>query len=373
MSVEKVNRSAGPVWRVRWREGGRNRARTFDLRRDALRYETEVRRRAQLGSLAQLDAGAETLDGYVTGTWAPTHAVALAASTRAVYAHVYDRHLSPHLGSLELRAITPETVARWQAQRLAAGVGAHAVRKAITVLGAILQRAVEAHRIPYNPVRATRKAKLPERGEVRPLAPRDVEAMRAFLLAGGSEHPHRDACLVSVLAYAGLRPGEALALTWGNVLDGTLVVNASKTGRRRSVRLLAPLAGDLREWRLASGRPGPNALLFPASDGKPWSHEGYKSWARRAFRRAAISAGAPDATPYTLRHSFVSLLLAEGRNPLDVAGQAGHRPSLSLDVYGHLYAEQDGRERTDAETLIRTAREGSGTRLVPAAPVAAER
>ncbi len=48
MSVEKVNRSAGPVWRVRWREGGRNRARTFDLRRDALRYETEVRRRAQL-------------------------------------------------------------------------------------------------------------------------------------------------------------------------------------------------------------------------------------------------------------------------------------------------------------------------------------
>ncbi len=227
----------------------------------------------------------------MTGTWAPTHAVALAASTRAVYAHVYDRHLSPHLGSLELRAITPETVARWQAQRLAAGVGAHAVRKAITVLGAILQRAVEAHRIPYNPVRATRKAKLPERGEVRPLAPRDVEAMRAFLLAGGSEHPHRDACLVSVLAYAGLRPGEALALTWGNVLDGTLVVNASKTGRRRSVRLLAPLAGDLREWRLASGRPGPNALLFPASDGKPWSHEGYKSWARRAFRRA----GSPRA------------------------------------------------------------------------------
>ncbi len=32
------------------------------------------------------------------------------------------------------------------------------------------------------------------------------------------------------------------------------------------------------------------------------------------FARAAQVAGVPDATPYPLRHSFCSLLLAEGRS-----------------------------------------------------------
>lgn len=76
--------------------------------------------------------------------------------------------------------------------------------------------------------------------------------------------PQRDATLVSVLAYAGLRPFEALRLTWGHVQERTLVVTASKTGQRRSVRLLAPLAADLAAWKLASADTRPDALLFPA-------------------------------------------------------------------------------------------------------------
>jgi hypothetical protein len=47
---------------VRWREGGRNRARTFTAREDADRWETEVRRRRKLGTLHLLDAGKKTLD-----------------------------------------------------------------------------------------------------------------------------------------------------------------------------------------------------------------------------------------------------------------------------------------------------------------------
>jgi integrase len=149
------------------------------------------------------------------------------------------------------------------------------------------------------------------------------------------------------------------------VLDRTLVVSAPKTGRRRNVRPLAPLAGDLAAWRLASGSPSPRALVFTSATGERWTDEAYKSWARHAFARAAKTAGAIDATPYTLRHSFVSLLLAEGRNVLDVAQQAGHRASLSLDVYGHLFEDFDHRRRVDAETAIRAARGDVAT----AAPV----
>jgi len=308
VSVERVKRKGGEVvYRVRWREGGRNRSRVLGNKRDARDFDAEVRRQRRTGTLAQLDAGTETLNEYVTGTWWPAHTAHLAPRTRENYAQHYDRHLAPALGETPLRELTPELIARWQAERLAAGIGPEAVRKALAVLGGILQRVVEAQRIPANPVRLVRKAKRPVRPEVRPLAPATVERMRAAL-------GQRDSTLVSVLAYAGLRPTEALTLRWGHVRDRTLVVNASKTGRTRTVRLLAPLATDLAEWKLASGRPSDGGLVFPGHDGDPWTREAYKSWCRRTFNRARRAGGVPKATPYTLRHSFCSLLLAEGRS-----------------------------------------------------------
>ena len=195
----------GTKWAVRYREGDRNRSKTFDKRRDADRFDAEVTRRRQLGELAALDAGRESLDDFVTQTWAPTYAVTLAPKTRQHYANLYDCHISPILGGMSLRELKTERIARWQAERLAAGAGRVAVRQALDLLSTLLQRAVEGERIPTNPVRLVRRAPRPRREEVRPLAPRTIEAMRA------AASP-RDATLLSVLAYAGLRPSEALAL-----------------------------------------------------------------------------------------------------------------------------------------------------------------
>jgi integrase len=78
-----------------------------------------------------------------------------------------------------------------------------------------------------------------------------VERMRRYLLDRKRE---RDAVLLCVLAYAGVRPSEALALRFGDVAERTLLVERSlgpdgslkrtKTGQIRSVRLLAPLRED---------------------------------------------------------------------------------------------------------------------------------
>jgi integrase len=166
----------------------------------------------------------------------------------------------------------------------------------------------------------------------------------------------RDATLVSVLAYAGLRPGEALAMTWGNVGEKTLTINASKTGQRRSVRLLAPLAADHAAWRLASENTTADALVFPGVGGAVWSLAAQENWGRRAFGKAASAAGRPDATPYTARHSFASLLLHEGRSVIYVARQLGHGANLTLSTYGHVIEELDGSPQIDAEDAIRAAR-----------------
>lgn len=377
MSVhEKRTANGRKRYVVRYRDGDRNRSRSFTRKRDAEAFDAEVERRRQLGPVAVslLDAGSETLHQYVTGTWAKAHAAHLAPTTRKSYATCYDTHIAPFLGSVPLRELSPERIAMWQTQRVAAGAGREAVRRAHMLLGSILQRAVESQRIASNPQRIVRKVKGIPRDEVRPLAPVHVEAMLSALRLGTprdapakkharkgplrmiSEAPQRDATLVAVLAYAGLRPGEALDLRWGHVQERTLVVNASKTGKRRSVRLLAPLAADLTAWRLASPRTQATDYVFPAAGGGRWTNEAYKSWARHAFARAALAAGRPDATPYTARHSFASLLLHEGRSVIYVARQLGHDATLTLSTYGHVIEELDGAPQQDAEEAIRAAR-----------------
>jgi integrase len=282
VSVEKIKRRSGEtVWRVRWRQDGRNRASTFSTRRDALDFDAEVRRTRRAGVLTSLDAGRESLGEYVTETWAPLHGVTLAPKTRRHYASLYDHHLRAYLGSVSLRDVTPEKVAGWQAERLRSGAGPVSTRHALDLLGSILEHAVHAERITTNPVRRVRKARLPRREEVRPLAPVTIEAMRAGLRA-------RDATLISVMAYAGLRPGEALGLRWDDVGERTLLIQRSislgeeadtKTRQHRTVRLLTSLAADLRAWRIASPRPRGHARF-------PWTQ-------RATVVRACLSVLAP--------------------------------------------------------------------------------
>lgn len=363
MSVEKIQRAGGEVvWRVRWRQHGRNRARTFSRRRDAADFDAEVRRQRRAGSLGALDAGTELLGEYVTEVWATTHAVTLAPKTRLHYASLYDHHLRPFLGSIALRDIDPETVGRWQADRLAAGAGPVAVRQALDLLGSVLEHAFVSGRVTENPVRRVKKARLPRREEVQALSPASIETMRTALGV-------RDATLLSVLAYAGLRPGEALGLRWGDLRERTILVQRSislgeeadtKTRQHRTVRLLAPLAADLPAWRMAAGRPDDDELVFPSKDGQPWTQAAYQSWRRRAFRRATRAAGLAHARPYDLRHGFASLLLHEGRSVIYVARQLGHDARLTLTRYGHVMDELEDTPRIEAEAAIAHARRRVG-------------
>jgi integrase len=117
-----------------------------------------------------------------------------------------------------------------------------------------------------------------------------------------------------VVAYAGMRPQEARSMLWRDVRDRTLIASARKTRRRRTVRLLDPLAADLREWRMASGRPGDDTPVFPGRDGQPITPAAFGDWRRGEWRDALEQAGLAPAVPYVLRHSFASLLARGGRS-----------------------------------------------------------
>jgi integrase len=79
-------------------------------------------------------------------------------------------------------------------------------------------------------------------------------------------------------------------------------------------------------------------------------------WAGRYFRPALRAAGITDRVRvYDLRHSACSLMIASGLNVIEVAKRMGHSPSMTLDVYGHVFDEYEGQGPVDVEDEIRRA------------------
>jgi integrase len=252
--------------------------------------------------------------------------------TQRQYAEVLDLHVIRRLGSYQLRSLTPAVVDDFRVALERDHVGAPTVLKALTVLSSICRHAVVRGELVTNPVREVPKPRQRRAGRhVRPLTPTTIERLRVRL-------SRRDATLVSLIGYAGLRPSEALGLRWLNVRDRTLLIEGgvvlgeerdeTKTDRARTVRLLDPLARDLAEWRLAAGRPEERTLLFSRSDGDPWRDHDYRNWRKRIFLPAALAAGVERPRPPTtsVTRSSRSLSTRASRSSRSPAKPVIHRP-----------------------------------------------
>ena len=230
-----------------------------------------------------------------------------------------------------------------RAEMASAGVGDAATRKTLVLLQSILERAVE-WRVSTPTRRGGPQAEpAPHPRRAPAAAADDRDHARAPLVSSRSSTQRS----ISVLAYAGLRPGEALGLRWHDIGERTLLVERSvafgqlkstKTGQTRTVRLIAPLAETSCVWRKATTRSTPTDLVFPSPDGSPWNDDRGATGAT-AFRRCRRGRRHSRRSAYDLRHSFVSLLIAQGATVVEVAAQAGHAPTMTLDTYAHLFDE----------------------------------
>lgn len=366
LSIERVTRSRRrPGWKVRYRDHERReRAKTFDRKEDAEAFEAKVLLAKRRGDLEELDAGQETFANFTSEWWQLYGNAHLSPKTKAIYTSLLKRHLTPRLGTVELRRIDARTVSRLAARLLEDGVGKETTRKSLALLQSMLEHAVQWGHLRTNPVKSVRKPSQRRQQEIQLAAPSTVEKLRRHLLSAGKV---RDATLVSLLAYAGLRPGEALALTWGDIGERTITVSnavslgevkGTKTGRLRTVEILKPLATDVGSWRAQTPwDTSPKAFVFPRKDGQPWSDTDYRNWRKRVFVPAAEAAKWSSKRPYDLRHSFASLMFVERRNPIEIAKMLGHSPAVLLGTYAGVMDELSGGPRRKATSLIREARD----------------
>jgi integrase len=390
------------TFRVRWIDPatGDRVSEEFDRQGDAKDFRAALRLARRGGVLADLSAGRETVAEYAEHWWRDYARHNLARATLKAYSSLWNRHALPRLGHLELRAVTPGVVARFRSDLEDAGVGAPAIRKTMSMLQAMFRRAVEEDRVKTNPVAQVRKPPMRRTRAVRPLPPVIVEALRNAVMPPEPAIAATDALLLSLLAYAGLRPEEALALEWRHVRNGTLLIEQKnvdgviEAGQKvlgyppRTIDLFNALRSDLKEYRLAAGRPIDDALIFTRDDGEPWRDHDYRNWRRRTFQPAAVTAGIATLErtttrvvidgqarrrvhasysgprPYDLRHSFASLLIHEGRlSIVEISQQMGHSAETLLRTYAHVISELRDQPKIPADDQIAQARGARARRL----------
>jgi len=159
--------------------------------------------------------------------------------------------------------------------------------------------------------------------------------------------PEDDRLPVELLAQTGLRIGELVALTWGDVdfgrqrlhvrrrwYRGSFAAPKSRYGKRQ-VPLTKATAQRL--WRM---RGRDEELIFANKRGAPLNVTNYYN---RIYKPAAKAAGVEWATLHTLRHTCATALFRSGKNPKQVQAWLGHHAaSFTMDTYVHLLPDDVG-------------------------------
>jgi integrase len=274
-------------------------------------------------------------------------------STYESYDRQARRYVIPAVGRVRLNALTPAHVQGLYREMQDRGLSARTVEYTHAVLHRALKQAVRWSMVPRNVCDAVDVPQVRQK-EMHPLTP---EQARRFLDAARGE---RLEALYVVAVYAGLRPGELLALGWEDVdLDrGILHVNRAlsdgefttpKTKRsRRRIDLSAGSIAALRRHRVRQleehmARAGlwrDYGLVFPSSVGTPLSHRNVVRSFKAVLNRADLPA---IIRLYDLRHTCATLLLCRNVHPKYVQELLGHASiAQTLDTYSHVLPGMDG-------------------------------
>lgn len=389
--------------------------RTFATKTDASRFLEQVEVDQRRGVWHDPAVARSTSVRYWAWRWFDQHSASLRTSTVDSYKGlletcVLDRTVKDKqvgLGDLVLQSLTPMRVGEWLAQLQRDGLSASRVRQAYRVLSLAMDAAVRERLLASSP--CGRHHRLPRLPETEPtiLTVADVEKLIAHLRDGaGPRGKDRSsaqpippnpslALLVELLAYGGLRIGEARALRRRHVdvlgcrlivaeslteVDGKFTFGPTKTHQVRDVPLPRGLLPELTRHLDEEVAASTDALVFTGRTGEPVHYTSV----RRSFDAACRRLGLMGVTPHSLRASCASWV-AESDGVLEAARRLGHsrssvttrhyaRPMTGGDavVAERLDASRAGARETvsDPVELSEWARSGHDGQITPVEEVA---
>lgn len=239
----------------------------------------------------------------------------------------------------------------WQTRER--GVKPHIIARRVSCLATFYKWAKKRDLVVTDPVYLVEKPKRPQRlpvwlereeqARLHAVAAADSEALpdglqgnaRARILAARRRH----ALLLALIQNAGLRIGEALALTVRDVrLSGTLAKSVRVVGKgdkERVVPLPAAFGAVLGAWVTPLPK---DAFVFAKAPGQgpPTAHA-----VRLHLRRLVDAAGIDKrVTPHKLRHTYATRLLESGAQLVDIQALLGHANLATTQIYTHVAEER---------------------------------
>ena len=238
------------------------------------------------------------------------------------------RHRGSTIDARTLKALTPNDLRAYLADRRAEGLGNASAARELSALRGFL-RFVGGTNASVPQMRGPRVKK----GLPRPVSPaealqlaRDVEDNAREGWAGA-----RDFALLLLLYGAGLRIGEALSLTGAVMPLGDTLRVTGKRNKTRIVPILPAVASAVSRYVAACPWPiAKDTPLFLGARGGPLQ----PGVVRASVRSARRALGLPErTTPHALRHSFATHLLAGGADLRSLQELLGHASLASTQVY----------------------------------------
>ena len=330
------------TWQVRYRTpDGVQATKTFKRKIDASAFAEDIETDKRRGTYIDQQAGATTFSDYAD-RWLATR-IDKAQSTRDRDRSYLRSLILPHFGSRRVTTIQTSEIGEW-----VASMGrADATRSmALQIVRSVMELARRDRAIVTNPaVDVKSPGTEPERvGQV--LEDADI----ALLLEASEDVDESIAGVVWLMARAGLRIGEALAVQRSDIDfgAGTLTVQRTLTrkgefkapkGRKRgdqgrTIPMPPDLTDRLRVHVEQTSILSIDGLLFTGGQGRPLS---YTNWLKRKWNRITEAAGV-DAVPHDLRHTVATRLMVVDRwSPAEVQHFLGHRDSrVTLAIYTHI-------------------------------------
>lgn len=342
----------------KWEAAGRNK-------KDAERRLTEILAGIHQGTYSPPK---KILFKDFTETWLKDSA-GLKPTTLQFYRTLVKTHLAPAFGSLALHQISPQLIKSFQSRCLnEKGLSPKTTNSLLTTLKTVLNYAEWSGHIRENPAKRVKPVRV-NRKEMEFLTPEKIR-----LLLDHSDEPAKTLFQTAVLT--GVRIGELLALQWGDIDWHSDVIhvcrtlyfrfwrdnsaeNANREERKwafstpksrnssRTIRMSPKLREALELHRLVAP-VSPHDLVFCTSKGTPINP---RNLVRREFLPALSRAGLRRIRFHDLRHTYTTLLIAQGENVKFIQSQLGHASiETTLDRYGHLLpdAGKDVGARLDA-------------------------
>ena len=269
--------------------------------------------------------------------------------TYCEYKGSLNRYIKPVLGNEKLGKVNTLSIQKIYTDMSERGLAFSTISYVHVVLREALKQAVNWQMLSRN---VADYVNLPKRSGNYKACPMSQEEVSKFRVAAKSSKWY---ILFELLLGTGLRPSEALGLTWRNVnLDKGVLMVTQKLSRqskykwslddpksaksRRSVTLPASLVTFLTQHKHKQGELGvdnPHNLVFPSIDGEPVDGN---CVSQQVFKPLIKKAGLSKSIRlYDLRHTHATLALMAGIHPKIVSERLGHSSiKITLDTYSHV-------------------------------------